>query len=133
MINHLIFKSIGTPFFLLITILIFCFSCNHHEEVAPKDCQALKNQGIIDSFPYPIRPGSSDWANLSNQDEKYEAVYVPENILQNMCTQGLVYTCVYCPLFINLTVFNTIRSGFVALSENINSFGELINRSDASI
>jgi hypothetical protein len=125
-------EKIWITFFKLIAVVLFCTSCNNHEEFIPKDCEALKIQGIIDSFPYPIRPGSSEWANLSNQDEKYDVVNVPEDILQNMCTHGLVYTCVYCPLFMNLTVFNHIRSGFTALCDNINSFAELIDRSDAS-
>jgi len=124
-------KAIMKTGFLWIVFLIISFSCNHHNEVIPKDCEELKAQGIIDSFPYPIRPGSPEWANLRNQEEKYQAVNVPDNILQNMCTHGLVYTCVYCPLFLNLTVFNDIRSGFMALVDNINSYAELIDRIDA--
>jgi len=118
---------------LLIVLVIMCFSCSHHKEVLPKDCEELKAQGIVDSFPYPIRPGSPEWENLSNQEEKYQAVNIPDNILQNMCTHGLVYTCVYCPLFWNLTAANDIRTGFLSLSDNINSFTELINRYDAGI
>jgi hypothetical protein len=114
---------------------VYCIgSCtkngNNIEEIS-KDCEELKDLGIIDSFPYPIRPGTIEWENLENQDAKWNAVNVPTTILEEMCTHGLVYTCVYCPLFILLTVYNDIHTGFVSLSDHINSFAELINRNDA--
>jgi len=116
---------------LLLGLMIILYSCSDKAGIDQKNCAELKAQGVIDSFPYPIRPGSPEWANLINQDEKYEVVNVPEDILQNMCTHGLVYTCVYCPLFNLLTVYNNIRSGFTSLSDHINSFAELTKRTDA--
>ena len=117
-------------------LLAICSSCSHNNNDIPvsKNCEELKAQGIIDSFPYPIRPGSEAWKNLKTSAEKLEAVSVPADILEVMCTHGLVYTCVYCPLFIsNLTVFNCDRDGFLSLCNHINSFGELIKREDAGI
>lgn len=120
---------------LILLLLVYCIgSCtkngNNIEEIS-KDCEELKGLGIIDSFPYPIRPGTIEWENLENQDAKWDAVNVPSTILQEMCTHGLVYTCVYCPLFNLLTVYNDIQTGFVSLRDHINSFAELINRNDA--
>lgn len=114
-----------------------CFSCslhNNNESIELKKCDELKLQGIIDSFAYPVRPGSNEWKNLKNQAEKIKAVCVPANILEEMCTRGLVYTCAYCPMFITqLLAFSSIRSGFMSLCSNINSFDELTNREDAGI
>jgi hypothetical protein len=112
------------------------FSCSHDDEVipTPKDCAELKAQGIIDSFPYPIRPGSEAWKNLKTTTEMYEAVSVPTDILKEMCTHGLVYTCVYCPIFIpDLNVCVCPRDCFLYLCDHLNSFGELIQREDAGI
>ena len=114
-----------------VVFVIFIFSCSRNKEFLPKDCEELKAQGIIDSFPYPFRPGSAEWKSLKSHDEMIAAVTVPENELQDMCTQGLVYTCVYCPLFIDLFTCNHLRDCFLSLTENVNSFGELITRSDA--
>ena len=128
-------SSIKIAIFVCLLTEIY-FSCSHENEVIPipKDCEELKAQGIIDSFPYPIRPGSEAWSNIDNQTERYEAVSVPADILEEMCTHGLVYTCVYCPIFITqLTVFNCDRDGFLSLCNHINSFGELIKREDAGI
>jgi hypothetical protein len=112
-------------------LIIFFLSCSPHKEIIPKDCEELKAQGIIDSFAYPFRPGSAEWKMLTSHTDMVAAVTVPRNELQSICTQGLVYTCVYCPLFNELLVFNAIRDGFVALVERINSFEELTKRNDA--
>jgi len=127
--------SIRIVFFICVLSLIY-YSCSNDNEIipTPKNCEELKAQGIIDSFPYPIRPGSDAWSNINTQTERYEAVSVPADILEEMCTHGLVYTCVYCPIFITqLTVFNCDRDGFLSLCNHINSFGELIKREDAGI
>ena len=114
-------------------IILILFSCSHNKDFIEKNCEALKAQGIIDSFPYPVRPGSQEWKDLSSSDEMVEAVTVPESELKRMCTHGLVYTCVYCPLFYDLMVCNFIRDCFVGMTEHINSFGELITRPDAGL
>jgi len=108
------------------------YSCSIDNEVIPppKDCAELKAQGIIDSFPYPMRPGSEAWKNRTTSI--IEAVSVPEEILEEMCTHGLVYTCVYCPIFLNMLAFNSPRDGFLSLCR-INSFDELTKREDAGI
>jgi hypothetical protein len=129
-----------TKFFKLLMIFIICFSCIKNDDnspanddITPKNCEELKAQGIIDSFPYPIRPGSSAWAELTTQEAKYEAVTIPNSILQDMCTHGLVYTCVYCPFFQGyFIIYNTVRTGFLSLCKNINSFAELVERYDAA-
>jgi len=111
------------------------YSCSHENEVipTPKDCEELKAQGIIDSFPYPIRPGSEAWLNLDNRTERLEALSVPADILEEMCTHGLVYTCMYYPLFItDLNACNSPRDCFLGLCY-VNSFDELTKREDAGI
>lgn len=114
--------------------MLICFSCSQESPInTPKNCELLKAQGIIDSFPYPIRPGSDEWKNMKTSSERYAALNVPKDTLKNMCTHGLVYTCVYCPLFMELIVFNGIRAGFDALNERINSFAEVITRNDAGL
>jgi hypothetical protein len=119
--------------FISVVLVIIFFSCSHNKEIISKDCEILKAQGIIDSFAYPFRPGSAEWKSLKSHSEMIAAVTVPESELKSMCTQGLVYTCVYCPLFIDLFACNHIRDCFMSLTDNVNSFGELITRNDAGI
>src|SRR4030042_129641 len=113
-------------------LLAICSSCSHDNNDIPisKNCEELKAQGIIDSFPYPVRPGSEAWENRTTSI--IETVSVPEEILEEMCTYGLVYTCVYCPMFLNMLAFNSPRDGFLWLCK-INSFHELTKREYAGI
>jgi hypothetical protein len=124
-------RSIMKTTLVTSVLIIIFFSCSRHKDIIPKDCEELKVQGIIDSFAYPFRPGSAEWKKLTSHTDMVAAVTVPKNELQSMCTQGLVYTCIYCPLFIDLFACNHIYDCFLGLTENINSFGELIIRSDA--
>ena len=121
-------KLLRQLFILLVALL---FACTHKEPVILKDCEELKSQGIIDSFPYPVRPGSEEWKKFTSHLQMVDAVTVPEKILENMCTHGLAYTCVYCPLFMNLMVCNHIPYCYEMLKEQINSFNELAKREDA--
>lgn len=113
--------------------VVLCYSCSDDNKAGhgPGNCDELKTLGIIDSFPYPVRPGSEQWNDLKNQDEIYKAVSVPEDTLNKMCTRGLVYTCVYCPILGQLSINNDIRTGFISLCNNVNSFRELTLRVDA--
>lgn len=115
---------------ILITsvFVIIFFSCSHHKEIIPKDCDELKAQGVIDSFPYPVRPGSIRWNNFKTSAEKYAAVNVPEDMLKSMCTIGLIYTCLYCPMLPDIYAFNIYSDGFHSLVNKINSFSELTMR-----
>jgi len=132
-ISRTIVKVIIRIFLHVFLLSAIFYSCSHDNEVLPppKDCAELKAQGIIDSFPYPVKPGSEAWRNLT-ADERTEAVSVPADILKEMCTHGLVYTCVYCPRFLGMLGFNSPRDGFLSLCR-INSFDELTKREDAGI
>jgi len=115
-------------FFVIAVVL---FSCNDSSESFQLTCEQKKQAGIIDSFSYPIQPGSTEWAQLSNWEEKRKAVSVPDEILKNMCTHGLVYTCVQCPLYFDIWAFNSKQNGFEMQVKGINSFAELNQRDDA--
>lgn len=124
-------KPINLLWQLFILLVALLFACTHKEPIIPKDCEELKTQGIIDSFPYPVRPGSEEWKKFTSHQQMVDAVTVPEKILGNMCTRGLVYTCVYCPLFMNLMVCNHIPLCYEMLKDQINSYDELAKREDA--
>jgi hypothetical protein len=119
-----------TALFTSVLIIIF-FSCSHHIETIPKDCEGLKAQGIIDSFPYPVRPESLEWQKLKTSTEKYAVVNVPEDMVKSMCTYGLIYTCLYCPMLPDMFAYNIYSDGFHSLINKINSFSELTTRDDA--
>jgi len=120
-INLLIFSS----------FLVIILSCEKQENTSQKNCDEMKLMGVIDSFSYPILPGTPEWKKLKNTEEKRKAVNIPEEILQNMCTHGLVYSCVKCPSYREIWAFNYQQVGFDILVRDINSFAELCKREDA--
>jgi hypothetical protein len=113
-------------------ILLTIISCKKNiSSHLQKDCEVMKQTGIIDSFSYPVRPGTVEWKKLKNNQEMLYAVNIPEYILHNMCTLGLVYTCVQCPLYWDILAWEDKDTGFKFMVDNINSFSELIQRDNA--
>jgi hypothetical protein len=118
------------PALFIFTALFLGFCA---KEPLTTDCQALRESGIIDSFAYPVRPGSDAWRSLTSHDQMVAAVTVPRKELDRMCTRGIVYTCISCPLFIDMFAYNFLSDGYNALCEQVNSFDELRNRADAGL
>ena len=115
----------------MLLFLVVILSCEKQENTSQKNCDEMKSMGIIDSFSYPIVPGTPEWRKLKNWEEKREAGNIPEDILQNMCTHGLVYSCVKCPSYNEIWAFSDKQVGFDILVRDINSFAELSQREDA--
>lgn len=121
----------GVNLIIFLSFFVLISSCNKHEDIQQKSCEDMKLMGIIDSFSYPILPGTPEWKKLKNWEEITEAVNIPEDILHNMCTYGLVYSCVQCPSYRVIWAFSDKQVGFDNMTESINSFAELCQRNDA--
>lgn len=50
-----------------------------------------------DSYNFPIRPGTEEWISLDSYEARLNAYNIPEDILRNMSTLGLVETCLIYP------------------------------------
>ncbi len=84
-----------------------------------------------DAYVFPITPDNTEeWRKLQSLDEKIEVCQVPEDILKNMSTEGLLETCFNYPLYINLVAYNSLQQGFDSLC-TFNGLQELLNRPDA--
>ncbi len=123
-------KGINLIVFLLFGIVIF--SCQKQENTFQKRCAELKSMGIIDSFSYPVVPGTPEWRELENWEEMIDAVNIPEDTLHNMCTHGLVYSCAQCPMYRVIWAYEDKQDGFDVMVRDINSFAELCQRQDAA-
>ena len=82
-------------FILFLIILLTCISC---KKEIPKCCECLEAQGISDKYIFPIRPGMEEWAQLKSHKEMVDVCQIPESILNDMCTIGLVDTYYDYPL-----------------------------------
>lgn len=83
----------------------------------------------IDAYEYPITPGSPGWDTL-NPHERFEAMQIPDSILQNMSTWGLVETCFNYPLYGVFTIMDDYSSYINGLSNSFNGLKELYSRND---
>ncbi len=81
----------------------------------------------IDDYEYPITIGSPGWDTL-NQQERFEVMQIPDSILKNMSTWGLVETCFNYPPYGNFTVMPDFDSYINDLS--FNGLKELFLRTD---
>lgn len=86
-----------------------------------------------DVYNFPIKPGTEEWSKLKSYDERLNAYNVPENILKEMSTDGLIETCLNYPEFRLVMTRNSIQEGYGYVKSIFNGFRELENRPDAGI
>lgn len=84
-----------------------------------------------DAYNYPVKPGMAEWKVFTSLSEKIEACQIPEDILKNMSTKGLVETVLKYPLLLNFRAFTDLQYGFDQISSYFNGLKELYNRKDA--
>ena len=119
-----------THIILSIGLLFLCcfFACKKDDEspCALGSCTIQKPPGTYD---YPIKPGTPQWAFFSSQQEKLDAVQIPQSVLQGMTTQALLQTSMDCPVLVDIPLniganvpgithyYMTNFSGLIALSK----------------
>lgn len=86
-----------------------------------------------DVYNFPIKPGTEEWSKLKSYDERLNAYNVPENILKEMSTDGLIETCLNYPEFRLVMTRNSIQEGYNHVKSKFNGFRELENRPDAGV
>lgn len=124
-------------FALTLVILLLTSGCskessNEISNVFPYEDEILMDiikPENIDVYEYPITIGSPGWDTLKNQ-ERFEVMQIPDSILQNISTWGLVETCFNYPLYGHFSVVNDIDSYINELSDSFNGLKELFVRSD---
>lgn len=86
-----------------------------------------------DAYVFPVRPGMSEWARFQTGAEMAEACQIPEQILKNMSTLGLVETCLNYPLLDEITDADTAQKGLEGVTMTFNGLQELFKRPDAGM
>jgi hypothetical protein len=86
-----------------------------------------------DTYDYPIKPGMPEWEELITSAEMDSVLQIPEDVLNNISTRGLVETVLNYPRFLDLYFIDNYQQAFDILTENFNGFQELMDRKDAGI
>ena len=86
-----------------------------------------------DTYDFPIKPGMDEWSLLTTSRAMDSVLLMPDSILQNISTEGLIQTCMNYPRWFDLFFsYNyNFQRGFEILYSNFNGLQELLNRSDA--
>lgn len=94
-------------------------------------CLPEKVHKANDAYDFPIRPGTDEWRALGSHDDMVEACQIPEKLLREMSTEGLIETVLNYPLFMDMLAYNDLQVGFDAVAFQFNGLNELLNRADA--
>lgn len=129
-------------FFLAFLCCMFMFACSNEKDAPAitrldnkEEVKATENAGICfsclnreqatEAYSFPATSGSgSDLLELNQ---------IPDAILKNMTTKGLVQSLLTFPTILNWTLNNySAYRGFLLETESITIFPELFKRSDAA-
>lgn len=118
----------------LIACVISLFSCKKDsvDVCEPGSCTITKPQ---DTYDYPIKPGTPQWAMFTDGQQMLDACQIPTDTLSKMSTEGLIQTCIDFPLLGDL-LLNIGVNVPAALKNKMLTFSgliELSKRQDAGI
>lgn len=102
-------------------------------DVKAREEVIIHNKKNTDAYDYPVRGGSEEWASLDSHPDMVEACQIPESILSDMSTAGLVITVLNYPLFWDIYFFNTPEKGLQVITSRFNGLQELMKREDAGV
>lgn len=83
------------------------------------------------SYVYPVVPGSKEWADFTNADQKRAVCQIPDRVLKNMSTEQLTDAVLNYPLYGDYIAFDSLDMGYKVLSNNFNGIRELKMRGNA--
>jgi hypothetical protein len=83
------------------------------------------------AWDYPVKPGSEEWNRLKTEQERIDAVQVPEDVLMKLSPEEVVKLCLSFPLFGYYTAFNTPQDGFSVMKNRFNIFAHLLTMKNA--
>jgi len=89
-------------------------------------------QEMTDPFNFPVQPGTIEWSNLRTEEDRFNALQIPNEILPLMSTTALVVSCLNFPAFGYYGAYDNLQTGFVILATKFNGLRELVKRNDAA-
>jgi hypothetical protein len=88
-------------------------------------------QGIDEPYDFPLKPGMPEWKTLETHAEMLNVLQIPQDILTKMTTRSLLEICLNYPLFSDIILHDTPKTGIKEVINNFNGFAELLKRKDA--
>jgi len=88
------------------------------------------SDSLLYLYEYPIKPGTSEWGKYSHT-EHLEMLQIPDTVLNNISTEGLLRTCLEYPFISNIHAYDNYQLGMEYVISNFNGLKELLSRTDA--
>lgn len=114
-------RTVGVLFIFTLVSL-----CCTRENVQNENCE----YPIEEPYDFPLRPGVPEWNDLETEEERINALQVPEAILKCLTDEALLQTCIEYPLFMYLFASSSIDPsfGFGELVDDFNGLREFYSR-----
>jgi hypothetical protein len=86
---------------------------------------------VEDKYEFPDISYLNDWLSEDIIPRRFKALQIPDNVLANISTAGLLETCLEFPYLLNIICSNDYQQGFEqGLLATFNGFRELMERPD---
>lgn len=118
---------------VLLNMLLWCIlfsSCNNESEIENERCFLEYSP---DTFDFPIKPGTPEWAELNSGEEMIAAVQIPDSILSVMTTEGMIESVLTYPLFYDIYLREDHQYAFNLMKTQFNGLKYLLKRNDAAL
>lgn len=124
-------------FLIIVLIMIlfpYCEKVIISDEPSPFEiyCDSLEQAGIIDDYEFPILPGTPEYEALTTE-QRDSVMQIPETVLENMCTPGLIETCFNYPFLWHYNAWDYYMWWWNSLNNSFNGVGNLQERIDAPV
>jgi len=93
-------------------------------------CTGCRHDRVLATYDFPVKPGTADWKAFGTHQEMLNACRIPEKVLTQLSTEGLIETMLNYPLLFEIFAFNTPQQGIDAVTAQFNGFQELFTRDD---
>jgi hypothetical protein len=114
------FKSV-----LVAVLLVVSFLCH------AQNFEYFVSLSHAKSYQYPTLIGSQEWKKFKSLNEKSSACQIPDQVLDTISTEGLIWTCLNYPMFSNIFAFNDLQTGFNSVNSYFNGIEELYSRDNS--
>lgn len=111
-------------------LLASLIACNSDEDREPNICEVTR---AVDTYVYPIVPGTREWADLGTTEARFAACQIPFERLKLISTVGLVDSWREFPFAMDLFFAHDFQAGIDFFFENFSGLEELSLRQDAGM
>lgn len=117
-------------YYFILILVLHISGCKKNEIEDISGCNCFI-ETALDTYKYPIRPGSEEWNNFTSGAQMAEATQIPFSVLDSMSTMGVFESCAENPINLDLYILMEPQRFYDYFKSKFNVCQVLINRDDA--